>query len=429
MKLSAFNKTERGYSHIKENKICQDYSLSYSASDKSLFAAIVSDGHGSKTYCRSDRGSKFACEIAMEAIKGMTNLNELLKGKSAQVPVRKPMKQNSEDDVTVKFEDVYPAIKDIDLVFEHFFQYIYSQWVQSVENDWNENPPTEEEKQLLGDNDIVKAYGATLIAFVRTPACWFGFQIGDGKCLACDEQGKWYEPILWDSECFLNVTTSLCQSEAYKSFRYSFSGKGDFPIAVTLGSDGIDDSWGDKLPAYYTSILKDILTMGLEKAQRNLTESLPELTKRGSGDDVSVAWIVDENTISVVLPKLQLIDLQQENQSLLDTKKKLEETIKHLKEEQNDKNLKIEKYKDESEKLKKELEKKSFTDKKNETTALHEQIDLLTQSLSEAESKIEKLQKTDNEPEKKIVILYNHRNVKKGLRIYKKQIKLKKRKK
>jgi hypothetical protein len=227
----------------------------------------VSDGHGGKTYCRSDQGSRFACEIAMAAIKEL-NLIDLLIGKSAQVPARKQSSTPNKKDIFTKFEDVYSKIKEIDQTFERLFQHIYYQWLQKVETHWKENTPTPEEIQLLGDNEIVKAYGATLMAFVRTPHYWFGFHIGDGKCLVCDEKELWHEPILWDPDCFLNKTTSLCENEAYKKFRYSFSGKGNFPSAVILGSDGIDDSWGDKLPLYYTSILEDISAEGIENAKR-----------------------------------------------------------------------------------------------------------------------------------------------------------------
>lgn len=333
MNISTFSVTELGYSHIKEQKVCQDYSMNYAAIDGSLFIAIVSDGHGGETYCRSDRGSRFACETAMEAIKAM-DLSSLIKGKSAQVPARKQNSKSNLDIIIPRFEDVYPKIKDIDPTFEHLFQFIYSQWLQKVEKDWNENPPTKEELHLLGDNETAKAYGATLLAFVRTPDYWYGFHIGDGKCFACDEQGRWYEPIHWDSDCFLNKTTSLCNFEAYKKFRYSFSGKGDFPIAVMLGTDGIDDSWGDKLPAYYTSILEDISIEGIENAKESLRKSLPDLSKKGSEDDVSVSWIVDFDAIVNILAKLKLADLKQEYEILCIQNKKLEELFKLINEEQ-----------------------------------------------------------------------------------------------
>lgn len=394
MRISTYSVTELGFSHIKENKVCQDYSIDYSADDGSLFIAIVSDGHGGETYCRSDRGSRFACEISLEAIKGL-DINNLLKGKSAQVPVRKQNNKSNEDLTIPKFEDVYPKIKEIDPTFEHLFQFIYSQWLQKIERDWKENPPTKEELQLLGDNETVKAYGATLLAFVRTPDYWFGFHIGDGKCLACDEQGRWYEPILWDSDCFLNKTTSLCNNEAFKKFRYSFSGKGDFPLAVMLGSDGIDDSWGAKLPAYYTSILEDISIEGIENAKESLRKSLPDLSKNGSGDDVSVAWLVDEEAIPSVLPKLKLKDLIQEYGILSLQNKKIEELLKRKNEEQK---TDIEKYRSDINSLYKSIEtvkEKHLT----EINSLNKLLEAAKEKIDSYQAQIKQLEQKNKELE------------------------------
>jgi hypothetical protein len=394
MNISTYSVTVLGSSHIKENKVCQDYSLNYAAIDGSLFIAIVSDGHGGETYCRSDRGSRFACETAMEAIKGM-DVSILVKGKSAQVPVRKQNNKSNEDLTIPKFEDVYPKIKDIDPTFEHLFQFIYSQWLQKVEKDWEENPPTKEELQLLGDNDTVKAYGATLLAFVRTPDYWYGFHIGDGKCLACDEQGSWYEPILWDSDCFLNKTTSLCNNEAYKKFRYSFSGKGDFPTAVMMGTDGIDDSWGDKLPAYYTSILEDISIEGIENAKESLRKSLPDLSKKGSGDDVSVSWIVDIDAIANILAKLKLADLKQEFEVVSLHNKKLEELLKRKNEEQK---TDVERFKSDINSLNKTIE--TLKEKhQTEINSLNKSIETANEKINLYQAQIKHLEKTNKELE------------------------------
>lgn len=393
MKISTHSASELGYSHIKENKVCQDYSLDYSAPDGSLFIAIVSDGHGGKTYCRSDKGSKYACEIAMEAIKRISKEPVLLEGilgNSAQVPVRKKDSKANTDSTSQKFEDVYPKIKDVDPVFEQLFLYIYSQWLQKIEIDWKENPPTKEELQLLGNNEAVKAYGATLLSFVRTQNFWFGFHIGDGKCLVCDERGKWYEPILWDADCFLNQTTSLCQNEAYKKFRYSFSGKGDFPSAVMLGTDGIDDSWGDRLPAYYTSILEDIMTEGIEKAKESLKNSLPNLTENGSGDDVSVAWIVDEDAIAVVLPKLKLEDEKKEYELIAAQKKNADELLKQ-KIETAEKEIKLYQTQIQQLEQKKSDLNKDKEELNNNILLLENEIGELSKSLEDANSKVQTL--------------------------------------
>ena len=46
------------------------------------------------------------------------------------------------------------------------------------------------------------------------------FILAMGKCIAFNEDGSWHEPIPWDEKCFLNKTTSLCDSSAIDEFRY-----------------------------------------------------------------------------------------------------------------------------------------------------------------------------------------------------------------
>lgn len=70
---------------------------------------------------------------------------------------------------------------------------------------------------------VQSAYGATLIGVVVTKDFWFGVHIGDGKCVVFDKAGVDSEPIPWDEQCFLNITTSICDSNAGSEFRYFFS--------------------------------------------------------------------------------------------------------------------------------------------------------------------------------------------------------------
>ena len=91
----------------------------------------------------------------------------------------------------------------------------------------------------------------------------FGLQIGDGKCVYIDADGKFSEPIPWDENCQLNVTTSICDSDAIDEFRYFVTE--NTPTAVFIGSDGIDDSYAsdEELYALYRSILKIFIENGL----------------------------------------------------------------------------------------------------------------------------------------------------------------------
>ena len=114
---------------------------------------------------------------------------------------------------------------------------------------------------LLAKNELIKTYkGAVIGPFwaVIKPAFtlfvyWFAFQIGDGKCVFLTQSNGKIEcnkSIPWDERCFLNKTTSLCDSQAIDGFRFCYQGDGNFPMAVFLGSDGLDDTYGDEEGLY-----------------------------------------------------------------------------------------------------------------------------------------------------------------------------------
>ena len=117
-------------------------------------------------------------------------------------------------------------------------------------------------------------------------------QIEDGK-LVCEQ------PIPWDDRCFLNKTTSLCDSQALEEFRYCYQGNGEFPRAVFLGSDGLDDSYGDgdNLHNFYIEVFKMIIRKGKEATLKELQKSLPLISKVGSKDDMSVACVYDDTAL------------------------------------------------------------------------------------------------------------------------------------
>lgn len=161
-------------------------------------------------------------------------------------------------------------------------------------------------KEFDSKDNLEKVYGCTLLVCAYTPWFWFAFQIGDGKCFACDENGIWSEPIPWDERCFLNKTTSICDSSAIDEFRYCYDGTGNFPIAVILGSDGIDDSFGaeENQANFYVQILKSIAKSGIEATLSEIESTLPQLSKIGSQDDMSIAMVFDAEKVSMAVPKL-----------------------------------------------------------------------------------------------------------------------------
>lgn len=315
-----FNVTQMGASHVKSGKPCQDHSLSWESDDKTVQVAIVCDGHGGDTYVRSDVGSKLAAEIALSNIRNFidTVSPAIFLEKSAAVTARPNEEEDdlfpagkksvpadlTESEIKQLEQDkaFYAAVENIreqDRLFCQLFACIYMQWCDAIQKDADDNPFTEYEKGCLKNAKIVKAYGTTLMAFVRTPLYWFAFHIGDGKMVACNRSMEWFEPVPWDCNCFLNMTTSLCNSNPIPMFRYAFSGKGDFPSAVIMGSDGLDDSWVtmDNLQNFYSHTLSIFNDLGEEKAVKELNDYLPVLSQKGSRDDMSMAGIVDMDEI------------------------------------------------------------------------------------------------------------------------------------
>lgn len=305
-KIFSFSATETGYNHIKAEprKVCEDASGFYS--DDQMHICVVADGHGSDNYPRTDRGSQFAVDAAIEQIKAFVQ-------KIYNPDSENPEKSEKESDELIE-KLLYTRFDETHLL-KYLSRNILMKWREFVEKDVLENPFREAEmanvsdkykKRYMSDNiserKAEKAYGCTLIAYVVTEKFSFGMQIGDGKCVVVDREGTILEPIPWDENCQMNVTTSICDSDASDEFRFFVTEEN--PAAVFCGSDGIDDSYTniEEMYALYRSILKIFVEYGIEVGKSEIKEYLPILTKRGSGDDVSIALIMDIKRVTELTP-------------------------------------------------------------------------------------------------------------------------------
>ena len=216
------------------------------------------------------------------------------------------------------------------------FASIVGQWQQLIEQHAATHSLTEKEiaqveeqyrKEFLSGYKLEKIYGCTLMAYVSTPRYWFAFHLGDGKMISFDREAQWKEPVLWDDRCFLNKTTSICDSDALNEFRYTYQGDGGFPIAVFLGSDGMDDSFGEEtnLVNFYVKVAKSLVTVGYESTFADIKETLPVLSKRGSQDDMSIACVYDEVKLAEALPKFVLWQIALTKANILSVNKKIME--------------------------------------------------------------------------------------------------------
>ena len=271
-KVIDFAFSVQGFNHIKEHKVCQDASLCFS--DASMDIIAVADGHGSNDYPRTDRGARFAVAAAISSTRRFV---ETLFAESIDIS----------DDSNQRLQQLSKSI--------------LSEWYSKVEEDLIEHPFAAEELEKVSEKykaryssgqKLQKAYGTTLIMACVTSRFWFGLQIGDGKCMVLDSKCNAQEPIPWDDSCQSNITTSICDSDAVNEFRFYFSK--EMPFAIFMGSDGIDDSYPSQ--EEYHSLYRSIALLFGEncevKARQEIQEYLPSLSRKGSGDDVTVAGIL-----------------------------------------------------------------------------------------------------------------------------------------
>lgn len=290
--IESYNFSCQGESHKADEKPCQDASFS-AVYDDGLALAIVCDGHGGERYFRSDVGSRMATEVIRDSVK------TFVENVDKSMFVGQPF--TAEEAITS--EEVIKKQTPIDKAFRQLFSSIIYQWNQKIAehaanttiSEWElTHVPQKYLDELHTSETFEKLYGCTLMVYAQTPDYWFAFHLGDGKCVSFhQEDALWQMPIPWDERCFLNKTTSLCDSDAINEFRYCYEGDGIFPMAVFLGSDGMDDSFGEdpNLVNFYIQVIKMLVTDGEEATIKSIESDLPQLSKIGSRDDMSVAFI------------------------------------------------------------------------------------------------------------------------------------------
>ncbi len=273
MKYKAYNFTVIGASHKKARRPCQDASVSLNRDDYILTA--VCDGHGGEDYFRSDRGSEFAVKA-----------------------VRKCM--NDENIIPMLTYYANDEIKVNEMLLQ-LEKSIISEWNDLVENDYADEPFTDEEleqvnprmrfRYAIGEK-IECAYGTTMLVNVVTDDFWFGIHIGDGECVSVDHDGNFEHPIPHDNNCVFNYTTSICDRTAIYNMRHHFSTT--LPKALFIASDGVDNCFENhnKLHDFYSMVMKSFDDYSEMGAIVELLEYLPKMSLKGSGDDISLGIIL-----------------------------------------------------------------------------------------------------------------------------------------
>ena len=124
------------------------------------------------------------------------------------------------------------------------------------------------------------AYGTTLLVAILTNEFLICFQLGDGDILAAydatDEVGR---VIAKDETLIANETTSLCQDDAVRQFRYEFRViQHSLPGLVLLSTDGYANSFAS--PDAFLKVGRDYLDMLRTEGAAEVRRIFPRGWKR-----------------------------------------------------------------------------------------------------------------------------------------------------
>ena len=233
-KVYTFNKSVRGHLHVMRDIPCEDYSCSFSDKNGRYHIAAVADGHGADSCFRSAKGSKFACEAALNCLKQFAD----------------SILSSDESENTLYYE-AFSDRTSLDVTLRRLTDLISAEWYDEVMADYEKNPPTSEEmgdySEMYKDGSkTTHIYGTTLIAALLLPSHLLLFQQGDGRCEVFFDDGTIEQPIPWDNRCQDTATTSLCDDDVLESFRSAVINLNKKKvIACYLGSDGVEDAYRD----------------------------------------------------------------------------------------------------------------------------------------------------------------------------------------
>ncbi|MGH3154202.1 MAG: protein phosphatase 2C domain-containing protein, partial [Streptosporangiaceae bacterium] len=234
-----------------------------------LLVAAVADGHGHHRHFRSARGSHFAVAAACQAAEDLAGR---LEGFETADQIR--------SEVTGQ---LVPAIT--------------GRWREAVHDDHAAEPFTaQEEAWRAADDDVLVAYGSTLLLAIAGRKWLVLTQIGDGDIVGIRPDGRPLLPVPGDPSLDGHQTTSLCTIRAEEEFRV-----GVVHIATTtllgvlLVTDGYgnaqaDDPWADSVSADLAQLISD-------RPPEWLAAQLPQWASRcastdGSADDTTIALLI-----------------------------------------------------------------------------------------------------------------------------------------
>jgi serine/threonine protein phosphatase PrpC len=273
-KYRGFKAKCQGFSHKASDTPtpCQD-AVAYKYGEGFAICAAA-DGHGSEKYFRSGNGAEIAVKIAVEAVKTFLNSRMVL----------------SE-------ENFNKLLKDL-------AAYIVSKWIDETRKHWDTTPCNDDEKTVFAKHypnqnpldktlNVPRIYGTTLIVGAITEDFAFIIQCGDGAaCIIPQDGNPNIPPVTIDENQIGGLANSISSLNCLTLFRYYYTD--EIPISMLLVSDGVWTSYGgnngDDFLRFCEKVL-ELYSRDYDQAQGFLEDWLPQLSERGSQDDMSIAGV------------------------------------------------------------------------------------------------------------------------------------------
>jgi len=266
-----------GASHVRSGTPNQDSAQAWSTAP-SRGAAVVADGHGSKSYFRSHTGSKLAVQVA-----------SLFYGRCCE-----------------EVEKLGTAAE-----LKALLTGMASEWGRLVDEDRHANPITELEREFVATKALPESvwdksvpetlsrsvYGSTLVGVFAIDAMLLCFQLGDGDIVLIDRQGELQHVDLKPVGMLGTETTSLSMSTAEQLFKTCVLAAEDIGL-IFVSTDGYANSYASDED--FLAVPRDLfglLSQGkLDEVNGGLTEWMTDTTTQGSGDDISIAMLWNPST-------------------------------------------------------------------------------------------------------------------------------------
>jgi hypothetical protein len=263
----------RGASHMRSGIANQDaIGWVENADSASGVLLAVADGHGSAKCFRSEYGSRFAVDIALQLTTGI----------DASEP------RASASGMWDTGEGLAPEL--------------VRRWRQMVQDHLCENPiPASALLNLerkLGkaarrsvESDPVLAYGSTLLVTGVSESIVFHLQLGDGDILTVSDDAEVSRPWPRAEGPLGDETASLATRDAAGEMRLHVTrAPASMPALILLSTDGYANSFREDggFLAVGRDLWRTIHTEGIAPIRENLECWLREASDLGSGDDITL---------------------------------------------------------------------------------------------------------------------------------------------